>query len=50
MKRIKFIKQKDTSIWALLPTIAITEEETLHSLQFYFLCFRFAIVWGRDLC
>lgn len=47
MEYLKFIKQVDKDIWALLPTIAITKEKTLHSVQFYFLCFRFAIVWGN---
>lgn len=50
MKRLKFIKETNKDIWALIPTIAITKEETLHSAQFYFLCFRFAVVWGKDLC
>lgn len=47
MEYLKFIKQIDKDTWALLPTIAITKENTLHSIQFYFLCFRLAIVWGN---
>lgn len=50
MKRIEFIRQVDKDVWVLLPAIALTKEDTLHSFQIYFLCFRFAIIWGKDLC
>lgn len=45
-ERVKFFKEVDLDTLALLPTIALTNEPGLKSIQFYFLFFRIAIVWG----
>lgn len=47
MGYLKVIKEVTKDTWALIPTVAITKEPDVHSLQFYFLCFRLAIVWGN---
>jgi len=45
-ERVKIIKEMNLDTLALLPTIALTKEPGLKSIQFYFLFFRIAVIWG----
>lgn len=45
-KKLKFFKEKNEDIIVFIPTIAFAKENGLKSVQFYFLYFRLAIIWG----